>query len=192
MNKANELYVADINQKQKQGSHVKANNNKKFANTDRNIQDILEDTAAAQADADKELCSQVYEEEWYKKSQNQTGDEYEEYCDWERRELESEANEANALENRLKKLEKDNESLKEKLDAVQRTVYQLLGGLYNHQTQNTLLGKCVDDLFLQNQDVPDKKHRENIYPTTRQGDQNEERIQSLEEKMDILIARLQK
>jgi hypothetical protein len=53
------------------------------------------------------------------------------------------------------------------------------------------LCKNIDDLFLQNQDVPDKKHKEHIFPTTRQGDQNEGRIQRLEDKMDILIARLQ-
>jgi hypothetical protein len=95
-------------------------------------------------------------------------------------------------EERIEKLEKGNALLKEKLEATQITVYSLLGGLYNQNTQNSVLSKHVDDLFSQNQDVPYEKHGENIWPTTRQGDENEERIKRLEENIDILVKRLKK
>jgi len=93
---------------------------------------------------------------------------------------------------RIEKLEKDNALLKEKLESTQRTVYSLIGGLYNQNTQNSVLSKHVDDLFSQNQDVPYEKHGENIWPTTRQGDENEERIKKLEENIDILVKKLKK
>jgi len=93
---------------------------------------------------------------------------------------------------RIEKLEKDNALLKEKLEATQITVYNLLGGLYNQNTQNSVLTKNIDRLFAQNQDVPYEKHEENIWPTTRQGDENEERIKKLEENIDILVKKLKK
>jgi predicted transcriptional regulator/uncharacterized coiled-coil protein SlyX len=91
---------------------------------------------------------------------------------------------------RIEQLEKDNALLKEKLEATQSSVYHLIGGLYNQQTQRKMLNKYIDSLFSQNQDVPDEKHEENKWPTTRQGDKNEERIQKLEENIDVLVKRL--
>ena len=91
---------------------------------------------------------------------------------------------------RIEQLEKDNALLKEKLEATQSTVYHLIGGLYNQHTQRKMLNKNIDSLFSQNQDVPDEDHEENKWPTTRQGDANEARIQQLEENIDILVKRL--
>ncbi len=82
------------------------------------------------------------------------------------------------------------DQLQEKLERVDNVVYQLLGGLFNHETQNqqldfhlrTLLGKKYtktdsdDEEFLE----------ETKWPTTRQGDQNKEEIRLLKEQVSKL------
>lgn len=93
-------------------------------------------------------------------------------------------------EERIQQLEKDNALLKEKLEATQFTVHHLIGGLYNQRTQRKILNKNIGVLFSQNKDVSDEDHEENKWPTTRQGDENEERIQKLEENIDTLVKRL--
>lgn len=91
---------------------------------------------------------------------------------------------------RIKQLEKDNALLKENLEATQSTLHHLIGGLYNQQTQKKMLNKHRVVLFSQNQDDSDEDQEENNWPTTRQGDENEDRIQKLEENIDILVKRL--
>jgi len=95
-------------------------------------------------------------------------------------------------EARVEQLEKDNALLKENLEATQSTIYHLIGGLYNQQTQKKMLNKHTNVLFSQNQDVSDEEDEdeENTFPTTRQGDKNAERIQKLEENIDDLVKRL--
>jgi cob(I)alamin adenosyltransferase len=83
--------------------------------------------------------------------------------------------------------------LKENLEATQITLHQLIGGLYNQRTQKKMLNKHTVCLFSLNQDVSDDEDlEENKWPTTRQGDENEERIKKLEENIDVLVKRLKK
>lgn len=74
------------------------------------------------------------------------------------------------------------EKTKSALDAAQQSIYQLIGGLYNPKTQgktlekdiNVLLGNHVDTVIT----------GESKWPTTRQGDANEKRIEELEKKVE--------
>jgi hypothetical protein len=93
---------------------------------------------------------------------------------------------------RIQQLEKDNALLKENLEATQSTLHHLIGGLYNQGTQKKMLNKHRVVLFSQNHDDSDEDDEENIWPTTRQGDENEDRIQKLEENIDILVKKLKK
>jgi len=80
--------------------------------------------------------------------------------------------------------------LEHKLNYAQESIYQLLGGLYNHETQRELLKSYTNFLYTGNNYL--EHDLENIWPTTRQGDENEERIKRLEENIDILVKRLKK
>jgi hypothetical protein len=93
---------------------------------------------------------------------------------------------------RIEQLEKDNALLKENLEATQITLHQLIGGLYNQRTQKKMLSKHTVCLFSLNQDDSDEDVEENKWPTTRQGDENEERIKKLEENIDVLVKKLKK
>lgn len=81
--------------------------------------------------------------------------------------------------------------LEEKLSLAQESIYQLLGGLFNHYTQGNVLNAYTEFLHTGNFDY-DVELGENLYPTTHQGDENEKRIQQLEENMDILVKKLKK
>ena len=68
----------------------------------------------------------------------------------------------------------------EKTRRVQEVVYQLLGGLYNPETQRGTLAYNVDVLY--NQVVLDGRYggdTGDIYPSTRQGDETDECLISL-------------
>jgi uncharacterized coiled-coil protein SlyX len=93
---------------------------------------------------------------------------------------------------RIEQLEKNNALLKENLEATQLTLHQLIGGLYNQRTQKKMLSKHTVCLFSLNQDDDDEDFEENKWPTTRQGDENEERIKKLEENIDVLVKKLKK
>ena len=75
------------------------------------------------------------------------------------------------------------QQLEEKLENVQDVVYQLLGGLFSHNSQSGRLNGHIDKLFGRN-NIDDKKYTNTSkwaqYPTTRQGDSNENRIDALE------------
>ena len=58
----------------------------------------------------------------------------------------------------------------EKLERVQEMVYQLLGGLFNPETQSKTRNVMVKSLFNMPQDAEDTTINEDTYPTTRQGD----------------------
>ena len=81
--------------------------------------------------------------------------------------------------------------LEEKLSIAQETMYQLLGGLFNHDTQENVL-KAYADILYTGKAVYRGELEKNQFPTTRQGDANEKRIQQLEENIDILVKRLKK
>jgi hypothetical protein len=88
------------------------------------------------------------------------------------------------------------DQLQEKLERVDNVVYQLLGGLFNHEIQNqqldfhlrTLLGKKYT-----NTDSDDAEFLEETkWPTTRQGYQNEEEIRLLKEQVNLLKQQVSK
>jgi uncharacterized coiled-coil protein SlyX len=81
--------------------------------------------------------------------------------------------------------------LETKLSSAQEIIFQLLGGLFNHETQKQIVDNHMKFLYT-GRGLTDEEVEESIWPTTRQGDANEERIQQLEENLDILVKRLKK
>jgi hypothetical protein len=95
---------------------------------------------------------------------------------------------ARLLEERVAKLEEINEYQATKLENIETVVYQLLGGLFNHRTQENVLKHNLN-LLEDNNEVcwsPTNgatKSKWTHYPTTRQGDDSEIRIQALEKEL---------
>lgn len=87
------------------------------------------------------------------------------------------------LEGKVKELE-------DKLEGTQLAVYQLLVGLFNEETQNNQLRRELNTLFSdENRYKYQAKHdtsRWSVFPTTRQGDECEARINALEEQIKAL------
>jgi tetrahydromethanopterin S-methyltransferase subunit G len=88
----------------------------------------------------------------------------------------------------IKNLKETIDGLSKKLEGVHRVVHQLVGGLFCHRTQNGIiyihlnqLGYGYEEATTENDTHPSK-----YYPTTRQGDENTERIEKLEEKLKNL------
>ena len=81
--------------------------------------------------------------------------------------------------------------LETQLRAAQETIFQLLGGLFNHETQTQILDNHMKFLYT-GRTLTDEEIEESRFPTTRQGDANEARIQKLEENIDELVKRLKK
>jgi hypothetical protein len=77
------------------------------------------------------------------------------------------------------------DELEKKIDNVENVVYQLLGGLFNQTTQSNIIDSHLCDLrgtrFL-----GAGINEESIWPTTRQGDQNEEEIRLLKQQVSKL------
>ena len=94
----------------------------------------------------------------------------------------------NANTEAIKDLKRELEAAKTEMKDIKESVYQLLGGLYNHKTQEKVLDQAVSVLFSEEVDDKNEEHNdESIWPTTRQGDENEARIKKLEETMDVLV-----
>jgi hypothetical protein len=95
---------------------------------------------------------------------------------------------ARLLEERVAKLEEIIEYQATKLENIETVVYQLLGGLFNHSTQGKVLNQNLN-LLEDNNEVcwsptnGDSKSKWAHYPTTRQGDDSEIRIQKLENEL---------
>lgn len=74
------------------------------------------------------------------------------------------------------------------LEAVRDTVYQLVGGLFNHQVQERNLTRMINNLYPENkpikvqscEDTDETSSHFWCYPTTRQGDNLGKRIAMLE------------
>ena len=106
---------------------------------------------------------------------------------------------AYAVHIKLEELEKDNKELRAML-AVQatqiernkQTIYQLLGGLFNQRTQARILNVHMSGLFVQDgasaceaahdEAAHEDEELENVWPTTRQGDEHSERLKEMEER----------
>ena len=101
------------------------------------------------------------------------------------------------LENKVEEQALTIQNLEEKLDGVQTVVYQLLGGLFNQKSQSQVLQDHLSDLYSEPPRVvsrfedPEEDDSEwEKWPTTRQGDANEERIQKLKKEFNELASSL--
>lgn len=79
-------------------------------------------------------------------------------------------------------------TMEEKLRSVQDTVYKLIGGIFNQRTQGATLGNLVNNLYSRSGYDRETEITENMWPTTRQGDANESRIETLEKELQEVIA----
>jgi len=99
------------------------------------------------------------------------------------------------IETQSKKIEEQDETIKrleEKLDGVQQSVYQLIGGLFNHGNQRNILEEHINCLFPGTTheytgDALSEKNKWTVYPTTRQGDECESRIEALEKQLQDML-----
>lgn len=89
------------------------------------------------------------------------------------------------LENLIQEQEKKIAELSENLRCVHVILYQLIGGLFNHKTQGRIINKHLSILSLQNILMEENMSRWSIWPTTRQGDECEERISCLEKRLGV-------
>jgi len=91
------------------------------------------------------------------------------------------------LEKKVEEQAKTIKVLEDKVQGIHNVVYNLLGGLFNQETQRATLTNYLRELF---PSIEEKISYENpdtsewaTWPTTRQGDDNERRIFDLEEQM---------
>ncbi len=103
---------------------------------------------------------------------------------------------AQAFESLLATVEEE----KEKTERMQQALYQLLGGMYNHQTQDKTLMYDVNYLYGKKQTEYGAyeteedmviRRGEHQFPTTRQGDENAIRIDLLENMVNELKAKVE-
>jgi uncharacterized coiled-coil protein SlyX len=82
------------------------------------------------------------------------------------------------------------QELKKKLDGLQTVVYQLLGGLFNQNSQSEILEDHLSSLFseprVRNRNEDPDNSKWEFWPTTRQGDANEEKIENLQKEFNLL------
>jgi hypothetical protein len=79
--------------------------------------------------------------------------------------------------------------MEKKIDCIQETVYQLIGGLFNHKKQSEHLEFYVDVLHCgkpKNKITKKNTSKWTHWPTTKQGYDNEERIAVLEAEVTSL------
>ncbi len=82
------------------------------------------------------------------------------------------------------------ETLTKKLDGIHDVVYQLVGGLYCQKTQSGMLDFHLSNLGFEqcnNAATQYDTHPSGIQPTTRQGDENRERIEKIEETIKTML-----
>jgi uncharacterized coiled-coil protein SlyX len=81
-----------------------------------------------------------------------------------------------------------------KLNRVQEVVYQLVGGLFDPHTQSKIQNRLINNLFNLPHDVNDEEidssERFLIYPTTRQGDQLNDRCDRFFGMMETVCNRI--
>ena len=85
----------------------------------------------------------------------------------------------------IEKMKKDIKKNKKTTKRINFALYQLLGGLFNHEKQTNTLQFSIDKLdgnHIRYNEIDDPTHW-GIWPTTRQGDKNEKRIKKLEETL---------
>lgn len=89
------------------------------------------------------------------------------------------------LENKVEEQASIIKVMESKLEGLQNVVYQLLGGLFNHDSQAGALNHHLSMMLNNKEQVNDtiNTSKWTIWPTTRQGDENAERIAILEEEI---------
>jgi uncharacterized coiled-coil protein SlyX len=102
------------------------------------------------------------------------------------------------IEEQQEKISKQDEKIKEqqeriskqdvKIELIKGEVLQLLGGLYNHNTQGGTLDYHVNKLFDCELSDEENTSKWNYWPTTRQGDANEKRIEELQTQLRQLTS----
>jgi hypothetical protein len=95
-------------------------------------------------------------------------------------------------------MREDNEALRDiiaeqdaKLERAMFAIYQLHGGLFNQTTQAHMINENNAILFCKEKPIH-PVDPVNIWPTTRQGDEHEERISKLEKTIDLLQKKIQR
>jgi tetrahydromethanopterin S-methyltransferase subunit G len=86
------------------------------------------------------------------------------------------------LERKVEKQQKRIDILEKKLDGCVTVVYQLLGGLYNQRTQGKRLDGYISMLF-DRQISSEREDTGSEWPTTRQGDKTEEKLEKVIEEL---------
>lgn len=95
---------------------------------------------------------------------------------------------AHQMEEQSAKINEQSETiqrLEKKVEAIHSVLYQLIGGLYNQRTQSNILEKHLSILCEIEPDYTDAPYHK--WPTTRQGDQHEERLKALEERVQNML-----
>jgi hypothetical protein len=88
----------------------------------------------------------------------------------------------------IKNLKETVAGLTSKIDCMHFALSKLLNGLYCQHTQMDALNDHLQEIGLEHSVEPDYRdtHPSGIWPTTRQGDRNQKRIDELEEKLKNL------
>jgi hypothetical protein len=97
------------------------------------------------------------------------------------------------LENLVTEQAKNMEKQEEKLERLQQVVYQLLLRLYNQETQAGILNVNFAIMYPGDDNEPIDCKNTSVWqdsPTTRQGDENERRIQELEKEIQNMRNKL--
>ena len=94
------------------------------------------------------------------------------------------------LEKKVKEQAETIQALEKKVEGIHNVVYQLVGGLFNQRTQDIVLEEHMrhlfPDLYTNNNFQDNLTSEMDIWPTTRQGDENSERIKVLEDQIRVL------
>jgi hypothetical protein len=92
--------------------------------------------------------------------------------------------EISILKIRLKMQEQLLAKQEKSIEAIRMQVYQILGGIYNQNSQKSVLQYNIDMLYGKE---PTEKiaFHEDKWPTTRQGDDHESRIDALEQFVEM-------
>jgi hypothetical protein len=102
----------------------------------------------------------------------------------------------NLIEKQNKKLEEQELTIKKlesKLEGIHAVVYQLIGGLFNQGNQREIIEEHTKCLFPETtqeytEDALPEKSIWEIYPTTRQGDECERRVEALEQTIRDMLS----
>ena len=108
-------------------------------------------------------------------------------------------NEMSELQDKVELMESVIQQQSSKLDKYNEVFYYLLGGLFNSTTQRKTFSNYMETIF-GDLSEDEKIHYENVtnnskwgdLPTTRQGDENEQRIEQLEAKLNVILKIVQK